>query len=61
MSYRIKEGDTIKIFFSTHPAIVGVVKYTPCATGDAWHIENLEDGGIVYIQQYDCMVRQHKA
>lgn len=61
MSDWIKEGDQVKVFFSTHPPIAGVVKHIPLATGDSWVIKTLSDDGLVYIQQFDYMVLQVSA
>ena len=56
----IKTGDKVTVYFSTHPCIYGRVKYTPVATGDAFHIERKTDGKLIYVQQYDYMEKENE-
>lgn len=54
--HRIEIGDRVDIQFSSHPCVVGIVTYMPQATGDSWHI--MTDGGVVvYVQQFDLMIK----
>ena len=52
--YKIKEGDRVCVYLLKDVVIVGEVKYTPCATGDSWHILG-DTGRLYYIQQFDFM------
>lgn len=56
MDDKIVIGNKVSIRFSTHPPIVGLVTYTPAVTGDAWHITT-DGGDVVYIQQFDYMLK----
>ena len=49
-------GDEIKVFFSSHPPIVGIVNGMPSAIGDCWKLSTY-DGFIIYIQQYDYLIK----
>ena len=52
MGDKIEVGDRVTIHFATHPPITGTVIYTPCATGDSWHLRD-DDGQLIYVQQFD--------
>ena len=56
MRERIKEGDIVNVFFEHRKGldIMGAkVLYTPCATGDSWHLE--KDGQSIYVGMFSRM------
>ncbi len=61
LSWKIQVGDTVTVDFMGDGSVltIGVVRYTPCATGDSWIIEN--DYGVHYVQQFASMTRKKEA
>lgn len=56
----IEVGNKVQVRFSTHAPITGRITYIPVATGDSWHI-TIESGNVVYVQQFDCMLKLSEA
>lgn len=56
MNDMIVIGNKVTIHFSTHFPIIGRVTYIPSATGDSWHITT-DSGDVVYVQQFDYMLK----
>lgn len=56
-------GDFVRVYFSNHPPMEGAILSSPCATGDSWVLKakhsngKVDAGDLVYIQQFDYMVR----
>lgn len=60
MSERIKEGDTVSIFFNTSEALHHVeIMHTPVATGDCFVVKDKREC-IYNVQQYNYMLRLPK-
>ena len=57
----IEVGDYVAVYLDAEGNNVeyGVVLYTPCATGDAWHI-HCKDGTMLYVQTYSVIYRKPK-
>ena len=58
---KIERGDIVDILFGDNgpdSIIAGTVLYTPCATGDSWHID--DSGTIMYVQNYSKMILLEK-
>ncbi len=56
---RIDIGDRVDIFFQTlEPEFDVEVLDTPAATGDCWKLKR-QTGIIVYVQQFDRMIRTY--
>lgn len=54
---RIKEGDTVNIYFDRCDAEHEVeILYTPCSTGDCFKVKRI-DGTIVNVQTYCKIVK----
>lgn len=57
---QIEPGDVVNVFFNAQPGMHGMtVRYAPSATGDSWHLQD-KDGTVIYVQQFDYMIRTHK-
>lgn len=55
---RIEEGDRVRITFpNTSYDLIGVVLYTPSATGDSWVIL-ADNNQVVYVQLFQCMFKE---
>jgi len=54
--YKIRDGDKVTISFTGGGVdrLTGTVRYSPCATGDSWIIEE-KGGHIYYVQQFSWM------
>lgn len=65
---QIEVGDIVRVFMVYHQNdnpenFVGTILYSPCATGDCWHIR--EDDGVIstlhYVQTFAQMTLEAKA
>ncbi len=56
----IEVGDEVQFDFSGGDTMTGTILYTPCATGDAWHVRNTRDQ-LVYVQEYTTVLLVRKA
>ncbi len=57
---KIEEGDIVDVFFEHCEAILNVeVLYTPCATGDSFHLKD-SNGNLYNVQNYAYMIRRNK-
>lgn len=56
MNDMINKGDKVNVYFSTHPDIAGIVTHIPQIVNEPWHITT-EDGDVVYVQQFDYMLK----
>jgi hypothetical protein len=59
---KIEEGDKVTVRFSSGNTFDGIVKYTPCATGDSWHIQEVDFAGVQkdvlhYVQTFEEIIR----
>lgn len=52
--FRIDKGDRVQVAVAVGAVVEGVVEYIPGAPGDSWVIV-LDDGGVIYIQQFLTM------
>jgi hypothetical protein len=56
---KIEIGDIVDVTFETQNMICNAeVLYTPCATGDSWHLRVTDIDGfkhIFYVQQFTTM------
>lgn len=63
---QIEIGDTVRVFMgfgadkNPPPNFFGVVLYLPQATGDCWHIRDM-NGGLRYVQIFTEMQLELKA
>ena len=56
---KIEIGDIVTIDFSRGQSLFDYeVLYTPCATGDCWHLK--KDKQIFYVQQFETMALMTK-
>jgi hypothetical protein len=63
MNNRIEKGDSVRVTFANDGwSLLGVVDYTPQATGDSWVIIQ-DDGTVNYVQMFEMMqlVSKHNA
>ena len=57
---KIEEGDRVDVFFANEVSISDCeVLYTPCATGDSWHLKE-KSGEIIYVQSFEMMRLKNK-
>lgn len=69
---RIEPGDYVEILFlaGERGALMGIVTYIPCDSGDCWHIRPVTLSGdagwtgvmpIVYVQNFESIMLKRKA
>lgn len=53
---RIEKGDIVRVWFQRLAAIPKAeVLYVPQATGDSWHVRELDTGELRYVQHFQTM------
>jgi hypothetical protein len=54
---KIKEGDTVDVYFYRNALFELKVLGTPAATGDSWKLKKIKTGQIFYVQMFEYMKR----
>ena len=55
---KIEVGDIVSVEFGLDRAFLHTeALYAPCATGDSWRLK-LTDGSVMYVQQFEFMIRK---